>query len=115
MFIKRIAIASAAILGLLPFSQMASAGPVIPGQAAYSTETASVTAGAFLKVADDWDYPRRHRRSRFARHRGSHEGYYGYGRHRDSGPPYSSCYMKCIYSSHPADFCSNVARDHFCY
>jgi hypothetical protein len=115
MFIKRMAIASAAVLGLLSFGHTASADPINPGQAAYAGEAVSITAGIFLKVRDGWDYPRSHRRRRFARHRGWHEGYHWYRRHPESGPPYSSCYMKCIYSSHPADFCANVARDHFCY
>jgi hypothetical protein len=115
MFIKRMALALAALLGLLSLGYTAFANPIIPGQAPYAREAAPMTAGTFLKVADDRGYPRSHRHRRFARHRGWHDGYHWYGRRPESGPPYSSCYMKCIYSSHPADFCSNVARDHFCF
>jgi hypothetical protein len=32
---------------------------------------------------------------------------------RTSGPPYGRCFMNCINSSHPADFCQNQAY-HFC-
>jgi hypothetical protein len=115
MFIKPMTLASAAVLGLLSFGYTAFANPAIPGQAADAGEAVSMTTGAVLKVADGWDSPRSHRRHRFARHRDWHDGYHWYSRHRESGLPYSSCYMKCIYSSHPADFCGNVARDHFCY
>jgi hypothetical protein len=115
MFIKRVALASAAVLGLLSFGCTTFANPIIPGQAGHAGETASVMTGTFLKVADEGNNPRNYHRRRFARHRSWHEGYRWYDRHRDSGPPYSACYMKCIYSSHPADFCKNVARDHFCY
>jgi hypothetical protein len=114
MFIKRMALASAGMLGVLSFGGTTFAHPIVPGHAAHAGGTAPVTAGTFLLV-DDRGNPRRSHRRRFARHRGWREGYQGYGRDRDSGPPYSTCYMKCIYSSHPADFCQSVARDHFCY
>ena len=115
MFMKRMVLASTAVLGLLSFGCAAFANPINPGEAAYAGEAATLTTGTFVKVADGSDYSPGYRRRRFARHHGWQEGYHRYGRRHESGPPYSSCYMKCIYSSHPADFCANVARDHFCY
>jgi hypothetical protein len=37
-----------------------------------------------------------------------------YRRHRrNDGPPYGRCYLRCINSGHPADFCRDVSSD-FC-
>jgi hypothetical protein len=112
MFIKRIAIVSAAALGLLSIGYAASANPIFSGQAAKAD---SKSTRPFLKVSGDWDsgYSRKHYRHRMAKSQDWDRGYWH--RHRDSGPPYSACYMKCIYLSHPADFCQNVAHIHFCY
>jgi hypothetical protein len=48
--------------------------------------------------------------------RSTHKPYHGkkLGERREpSGPPYSRCYMNCINSSHPADFCKEQSSD-FC-
>jgi hypothetical protein len=48
--------------------------------------------------------------------RSTHKPYHGKkrGERREpSGPPYSRCYMNCINSSHPADFCEDQSP-HFC-
>jgi hypothetical protein len=116
MIVKRTAIIAVAAAGLACLGCAASAGPASKIGAALASRTASADAKSALTLIDDRNSDRRprYRHRRFAKHRyGEYQGY-GYGR-RNSGPPYSSCYMKCIYSSHPADFCRDVASEHFCY
>jgi hypothetical protein len=114
MIIKRMAIASATAVGILCLGYAASAGPAAKSQAAPASQSALVDSKTALALVEDWasgdrgNSRRRYRHGRLAKH------WYD-GRRRNSGPPYSSCYMKCIYSSHPADFCRDVASDHFCY
>jgi hypothetical protein len=108
MLIKRIVMATAAAVGLLLLECAALATPIVPIQGA--NQVASVNAGQFLKVTDDRrsGYRYKHHRRRIAQ---SHD----WQRRQNSGPPYDSCYMKCINSSHPADFCQAVSHEHFCY
>jgi hypothetical protein len=113
MLIKRMAIASAAALGLLSLGYGASAGPATQSQIVSAAQQASAGSNSALVLAGD---RRRYRRSRVARRR--YGGYGDYGKitgRTSAGPPYDSCYMKCVQSSHPADFCQEVARQHFCY
>jgi hypothetical protein len=106
MIIKRIAIASAAV-GLLCLGYSASAGPAAKNQAASASQSAFV--GSKTAPVPVYWYSRRHyRRGRVAKH------WYN-GHRRNMGPPYDSCYMNCINSSHPADFCQAVSSIHFCY
>jgi len=113
MLIKRIAIASAAALGLLSLGYGASAGPATMGQADSLATQASGGSNPTLILVDDSGYHRHHRR-RYAKSRD--DRYYGKITGRNSaGPPYDDCYMKCIFSSHPADFCQEVSHQHFCY
>jgi hypothetical protein len=110
MLIKRMAIASAAAFGLLSLGYGASAGPATQSQIVSAAQQASAGSDSALVLAGD----RRRYRRRAARYRD--RGYYGKITGRTSaGPPYNSCYMKCIQSSHPADFCQEVANQHFCY
>ncbi len=36
-------------------------------------------------------------------------------REKNYGRPYNACFMNCINSGHPLDFCKNVANLHFCF
>jgi hypothetical protein len=110
MYMKRTVIASIAALGLLSPAVSISIAAEVPA----FTRAGSSSVGDIVKVSDGWGpvYASRHCRriedSRYCRWQYSH-------RHRNSGPPYGPCYMKCINSGHPADFCQNVSRQHFCY
>jgi hypothetical protein len=116
MHIKRMTIVSVAALGLFSLGYAAYANPAAPVQAAHRGQAALMNTKHFSKVSDGRDqrYWRNHHRRRLARSRHWHHEY-SHGYYRESGPPYSSCFMKCINSGHPADFCQNVARDHFCF
>jgi hypothetical protein len=116
MLIKGMAIASAAALGLLFLGYGASAGPASKIPAPFASPAASAGSKGGLTFIE---YRHSHRRMRYRHSRFANHGYgeyrgYGYGS-RNSGPPYDSCYMKCIFSSHPADFCRAVSHQHFCY
>jgi hypothetical protein len=112
MPIKHIVIAAGAVLGLSLAGHAAFAGASAPGLANHS---ALARSSAFTPVAEDWasgDRPRLRRK------RESSYWYDEYGyRHarRHSGPPYGRCFMECINSGHPADFCQTVAHSHFCF
>jgi hypothetical protein len=108
MFINRMAAASVAAVGLFSLGCAALANPIVPIQGV--NQVASMNAGQFLKVTDDQrsGYTHKRHRRRIAQ---SHD----WQRRQNSGPPYDSCYMKCINSSHPADFCQAVSHEHFCY
>jgi hypothetical protein len=109
MFIKRMAIASVAALATLSLGYVASANPA---QAPHFVQ-ASMTSSPIAKVSDerDQEHQRRYHRRRIAK---SQDWYYAHPhRFRDSGPPYSRCYMNCVQSGHPGDFCE-VASYHFC-
>jgi outer membrane lipoprotein-sorting protein len=107
MLIIRTAIAAVATLGLSLLGYAAFAGPAAKGQAASALRSALVDAKTAVTLVDDrnsgYHAHRRYRRSQVAPYR------YRW----DSDPPYSDCYMNCINSGHPADFCQNVSY-HFC-
>jgi hypothetical protein len=115
MLIIRPAIAAVVALGLSLLGYAAFAGPAAKGQAASALRSALVDAKTAVTLVDDrnsgYHARRRYRRSQVAPY-----GYdwlrYGHSR-RDSGPPYSNCYMNCISSGHQADFCQDVSY-HFC-
>jgi hypothetical protein len=115
MSIIRTAIAAVVALDLSLLGYAASAGPAANGQAASALQSALVDAKTAVTLIDDrnsgFHSQRRYRRSQVASYRYDWLRY-GHSR-RDSGPPYSACYMNCIYSGHPADFCQNVSY-HFC-
>jgi len=115
MIVKRTAIITLAVAGLVCFGCGASAGPAAKSQTVSATRQASAGPNTALILVEDWKrHDRRHYRHRLAKSRD--DRYYGYGSGRTSaGPPYDSCYMKCIQSMHPADFCQEVSHQHFCY
>jgi hypothetical protein len=116
MIVKRSAIIAMAVAGFVCLGYAASAGPASKTGAPFASQAASADAKSVFTLIGDRNSDRRmrSRRSRFAKHRyGEYRGYEN--SHRNSGPPYGSCYMKCINSSHPADFCRDVASQHFCY
>jgi hypothetical protein len=88
----------------------AFAGPAAEGQA-HALRSALVDAKTAVTLVDDRSFGyrahRRYRRSQVVPYR------YDWHSRWDSGPPYSDCYMNCINSGHPADFCQNVSY-HFC-
>ena len=108
MLIIRTAIAAVVALGAL-------AGPAAEGQAAPALRSALADAKTAVTLVDDrnsgYHAHRRYRRNHVAPYRCDWLKY-GYSRW-DSDPPYSDCYMNCINSGHPADFCQNVSY-HFC-
>jgi hypothetical protein len=112
MTIKRMVIASATAVGILCLGYAASAGPAAKSQAV--SQSVLANSKTVLTLVEDRDSGDRGSSRKRYRHRRLAKHWYD-GRGRNSGPPYSSCYMKCIYSSHPADFCRDVASDHFCY
>lgn len=113
MFITRMAIASAAAAGLLCLAHPASAGPAANGQAAFASQSAPVDSQAAVIPVAERNEDRHRLRGHYRRGRVANHGYDGH--RRNEGPPYSRCYMQCINSSHPADFCRDVSEDHFCY
>lgn len=112
MSIKRILIAAGAVLGLSLAGHVAYAGTSAQVLANHS---ALASKGAFTPVVEDWASSER---PRLRRKREASYWYDEYGyRHarRRSGPPYGRCFMQCINSGHPADFCQAVAHSHFCF
>jgi hypothetical protein len=111
----RTAIAAVLVLGQFLLGYAAFAGPVAKGQAASALQSAPVDAKTAVTLVDDRNSGnhahRRYRRSEVAPFR---YDWLRYGHSRwDSDPPEGDCYMNCINSGHPADFCQNVSY-HFC-
>ena len=111
MLIIRTAIAAVVALGLSLLGYAAFAGPAAEGQAAPALRSALVDAKTAITLVDDrnsgYRAHRRYRRSQVTQYR------YDWRSRWDSDLPYSDCYMNCINSGHPADFCQNVSY-HFC-
>jgi hypothetical protein len=110
MSIKKILVPAAALaLSLL--------GPAASGEPAVKDYQAANYSGSEAVRISSWDedgFRRRHLRYRREGYPAAHwEGENRWPR-RNDGPPYSRCFMKCINSGHPADFCRTVPF-HFCY
>jgi hypothetical protein len=115
MLIIRTAVAAVVALGLSLLGYAAFAGPAAKGQAVSALQSALVDAKTAVTLVDDrnsgYHAHRRYRRSQVAPYR---YDWLRNGHSRwDSDPPYRDCYMNCINSGHPADFCQNVSY-HFC-
>ena len=109
MYMKHSVIVAAAALGFSTLGQIAFAGP-----APFAGETAYQAQPAFTQVsnhsADAW------RIRRYCRHHpgrcDAHGGYDDQRSHSDL--VWSRCYIKCIMSGHPDDYCQGY-NWHFCY
>ena len=113
MLIVRPVIAAVVALGLSLLGYAAFAGPAAEGQAVPALRSALVDAKTAVTLVDDrysgYRAHRRYRRSQVMPYRYGWHSRWGW----DSDPPYGDCYMNCINSGHPADFCQNVSY-HFC-
>jgi hypothetical protein len=110
MSIKQILIPAAA-LALSLFGQTASGEPATQN---YRPANASESAAQPVSSRDDEGVRRKRLRYRHGGYPAAHwEGESRWPR-RNDGPPYGRCFMKCINSGHPADFCRTVPF-HFCY
>src|SRR6516164_586136 len=103
MSVKQFMIAAFAALGLSLLGYAAFGAPASQGATA-TQQTASVRSKSVLSMV---------KYRRYGRRRGTNRRFYGgspaflhgerggsWQSRRNSGPPYSRCFMNCIYSSH---------------